>query len=264
MYRVILIDDEPIILQGLHQIIDWKAMGFDIIGSASNGKEGLELALLVEPDLIVTDIRMKFMDGITLIKMVKEKNKDIVTVVISAYDEFSYAQDACNLGAFSYILKPIVKEDFKQVISKVKRFLDQRTGGISEAGHEELPMGDRSYLNENTYSKLINDAILFINEKATNPELSVHMVGEIFQVNPIYFGQLFKKETGNSFHEHINHVRIEKAKSLLNHSHTKVYEIAERIGFKNAYYFNVVFKKLTGLTPLEYRNKDGLKGDDHP
>jgi two-component system response regulator YesN len=105
MKRILIVDDEYLVRLGLKTIIDWAEHDFVIAGEAANGREALELFNRTGADVILTDIKMPVMDGLELTRAVKEKNKKVKIIILSHYDEFAYAQEAINLGAFRYILK---------------------------------------------------------------------------------------------------------------------------------------------------------------
>jgi two-component system response regulator YesN len=105
MKRILIVDDEYLVRLGLKTIIDWEEHGFIIAGEAANGREALELFNRTGADVILTDIKMPVMDGLELTRAVKEKNEKVKIIILSHYDEFAYAQEAINLGAFRYILK---------------------------------------------------------------------------------------------------------------------------------------------------------------
>jgi len=105
MKRILIVDDEYLVRLGLKTIIDWTEHGYVIAGEASNGREALELFNRTGADVILTDIKMPVMDGLELTRAVREKNKKVKIIILSHYDEFAYAQEAVNLGAFRYILK---------------------------------------------------------------------------------------------------------------------------------------------------------------
>lgn len=107
MIRTILVDDEDIIREGISNFIDWKSLGLELAGQAANGQEAVDLIEAAAPEIIITDVKMPRMDGIGLLALAKEKQPDCVVIMISSYDEFEYAQQALNLGAFAYLLKPI-------------------------------------------------------------------------------------------------------------------------------------------------------------
>ena len=119
LLTLVIVDDEPIILKGLTETYDWENMGFQVIGSARDGEAALELIREKEPDVVMTDVRMKRMDGLTLIEKSKEAGLKTMFVVISAYRDFDYAKKACQIGALSYLLKPIEDEELKETMQDV-------------------------------------------------------------------------------------------------------------------------------------------------
>lgn len=107
MLKALIVDDEYLVRMGIRETIEWSAHNIEIVGEADNGEDGLSLALQHEPDVIVTDIRMPYMNGLELIAKVKEHRLNASIIVLSGYDEFQYAQAAIRYGASSYLLKPV-------------------------------------------------------------------------------------------------------------------------------------------------------------
>ena len=120
MLRVILIDDEPIIREGLKTIIDWEAQGYTICGEAANGLEGLEKICQMRPDLAIVDIKMPLMDGLLMVKELKTRDVPCEYIILSAYSDFKFAQSAIDLGIGSYILKPIEQTELIEKIIKIR------------------------------------------------------------------------------------------------------------------------------------------------
>lgn len=120
MLKVLLVDDEPFIIQGLKVIIDWENEGFEIAGMVSNGKEALQFLENENVDLVIADIRMPEMTGLELLETLrKEKKSDVYFVILSGYADFSYAQQAMQNDCTDYILKPVDKEMLLKVLNKV-------------------------------------------------------------------------------------------------------------------------------------------------
>ncbi len=120
--RVLLVDDEPFITQGLSLLIDWNAEDFEIAGTAKNGTEAIKILQKEKIDLVLTDIRMPECDGITLLEKVKsEKISDAYFIVMSGYDEFGYVQKAIRYGCVDYIVKPVDKDELLSAVRKVRR-----------------------------------------------------------------------------------------------------------------------------------------------
>ena len=111
-FTVILADDEAQILEGIHRGIDWDALGFEVIATASNGKELLERTETLRPDLVISDIKMPFLDGLQVAKVLHDNMMHVKIVLFSGWDDFEYAQLAIRYGVSEYILKPI---DFQEM-----------------------------------------------------------------------------------------------------------------------------------------------------
>lgn len=125
-YRVLIVDDEPSIREGLPSLIDWKSYGFEVVGTASNGFEGIEKAVEFQANLIVTDIQMPIIDGIEMTRLIKQSG-DISPefIFISGYSEFEYAKEAIQFGVNSYLLKPIDEDELVVALVKIRKNLDE-------------------------------------------------------------------------------------------------------------------------------------------
>ena len=124
-YRVIVVDDEEEIREGIIRKIDWNALGYEVVGSAENGVEALELAEHLHPDVIMTDIKMSFMDGLQLCQHIAEKMPSVKMIIFSGFDDFEYAQRAIKLNVTEYLLKPVNAQELTQTLQKLKCQLDQ-------------------------------------------------------------------------------------------------------------------------------------------
>lgn len=125
IYKVLLVDDEPEIRDGLQEVVDFTALGFTVVGEAGNGREALQLAESLQPDLIITDIRMPLMDGLTMAAEVKKLMPTVQFVILSGYDEFEYARQAIEIMALRYLLKPITSQEFIAIMQDVHARMDE-------------------------------------------------------------------------------------------------------------------------------------------
>ena len=124
LYRVLLVDDEEDIRVGISRKMDWEGLGFTLVGEAENGRDALELAETLEPDLVLTDIKMPFMDGLELCRILTERLPASKFVVFSGFDDFEYAKQAVRMNVSEYILKPINAAELSDVLRKLKGQLD--------------------------------------------------------------------------------------------------------------------------------------------
>ena len=117
--KMIIIDDEPIILRGMVETYPWNEMGFYIVGTATSAESGLSLIKEKKPKVVLSDIRMNRMSGLTLVEKVKELDENIHFILMSAYKEFEYAQKACETGVFAYLIKPIEEELLRKTMKSM-------------------------------------------------------------------------------------------------------------------------------------------------
>lgn len=125
MKKVMLVEDEELILQGIFNIIDWNALGLEVVHMAHNGQEALEMWEKEPVDIVVSDITMPVMDGLTLLRVLREKEEKVRFIILSGYDEFEYARTAIRLGVESYILKPINEEELERQLKETVEKLDE-------------------------------------------------------------------------------------------------------------------------------------------
>ena len=118
MYKVVFVDDEEQNLLLMEKIIDWEELGFRVSGMALDGDEGLEMYREIQPDLMLVDIKMDEMDGLSLIRKLREEYRaeDTLFIIVTAYDEFSYAQQAIRLNVENYLLKPLERQKMAEMI----------------------------------------------------------------------------------------------------------------------------------------------------
>jgi two-component system response regulator YesN len=136
LYKVMLVDDEEAVRQTIEKKLQWEEIGFQVIATAENGEEALELAEKLRPDVVMTDIKMPFMDGLSLCRKLKENQRDTRIVIFSGFDEFEYAREAIKLDVAEYILKPIDSEELKDVFLRIKKNLDAEID--KKRNHEKL------------------------------------------------------------------------------------------------------------------------------
>jgi two-component system, response regulator YesN len=124
-YKVFFVEDEIVTREGIRDNVDWKANGFEFCGEASDGEMALPLIRSAKPDVLITDVKMPFMDGLQLSKIVHERMPWVKIIILSGHDEFEYAQEAIKLGVTEYLLKPVTVKNLHQVLHKIGISLDQ-------------------------------------------------------------------------------------------------------------------------------------------
>lgn len=354
MYKVMIVDDEPLFRDYLRLKMDWAALGFEVCCEARNGSEALLEAEKHRPHVALVDINMPIMDGIELASRLKARFDRIAIVFISGHNEFDYLQKAIRTGVQDYLLKPFNEEEMIATLTRIiprlpelprreetqahrteenehdlghirdtivmalrmrdsetleevrkaikllrcrawgDEYADAMTMGfvslaLSYAGERGFSYsrvweseGDRSphermkalsswdeaeqwllslyrrviQLTSDTSptksSLLFASAVAYIEKHYTDSELSAEQVAGGVYVDPSYLRRVFRKESGYSVMEHITHIRMKKARTLLLERNRKLADIAESVGYADPGYFSKSFKKRFGVTPSEY------------
>lgn len=125
MLKVFLVEDESVIREGFRDKIPWEQYGFQLVGEAGDGEMALPMIRKLKPDLLITDIKMPFMDGLSLSEIVKEEFPKIKIIIISGYDDFEYARQAIKAGVDQYLLKPITRTTLRGVLLEMKEKIEQ-------------------------------------------------------------------------------------------------------------------------------------------
>lgn len=242
MYKVLLVDDERVILEGISSFVNWEEVGTKLVGTAENGIVAYELIQKYEPDIVITDIIMPGLDGIQLLKKAHKTHSRIKWILLSGYGEFSYAQTAMKYGVKHYLLKPTNEEIISQAIEEV----------IHEIKREGINKKEKSL--ENHYSSIVLKVMDEIEERMSDSQLSLQEISanRLF-MNADYLGKKFREEVGEGFSNYVQRRRIERALEMIRKNRDiRVYELAEKVGFgNNPQYFSQVFKKMTDKTPRE-------------
>lgn len=245
MYKVLIVDDEPVVREGLSMLIDWKQHGYSVITMVENGGDALKELKRFQYDVVITDIRMPVMDGLELAKSIGELKMTQRVIIISGYNDFNYAKQAIEYGVKAYLLKPVMPDELIKHLQLIKIELDS----VYKRSQEAI-----SVLSEQKTTKIIDKILLYIEENY-NKELNLKSIAAVFFLNPAYLGQLFKSTVGESFNDYLNRKRIYVAKELVQSKELLVYEIIGRVGFNDHQHFYKQFKRYEGISFAEYKQK---------
>lgn len=249
MLSMLIVDDEDIIREGIRDYVDWAAMGISICGEASSGQVALEQIQKLKPHILLTDVVMPGMDGIELIKAIREQQLPVEIVVLSAFENFQYIKSALKFDAIDYLLKPFNETELQQVMNKVVAQV-KRGQKIQQYVPEQL-------LNDNAllpYS-IAQEVIRIMEQQYADNKLTLQLIADAIPVSINHMSAVFKRETGETVTDFLTKVRMMHAKRLLLNPMYKVYEIASLVGYTDANYFAKVFKKSTGLSPKEFKER---------
>lgn len=253
MYKVMLVDDEPIIVEGLSRSIEWERWDCEIVATAHDGLEGKRLIEEKKPDIIFMDICMPEMDGLQMIAAINSQFPDLEVSVLTGYRDFEYAQTAIRLGVTRFLLKPSNMDELEEAIGAMCANLKKKgiASTSTEAGHD---VEEEEKHESVSSSFIVKNALRYIEENYTQ-KLTLCEVAEKTYVSQWHLSKLLNRHTGQSFSEILNHVRIEHAKELLKDPALRIGDISEQVGFLDLAHFSRVFKKQEGVSANEYRNQ---------
>lgn len=256
MYRVFLVDDEVIILEGLKKVIDWKKFNCTICGTASDGQMGLAQIQELKPDILFTDISMPRMDGLAMLTGLRSQLPDLEVTVLTGFHDFKYAQEAIRLGVCRLLTKPSRMPELEEAIQAMTKRLDERkvlatqTPPPAEPLQPEPPKEEDNSVN----SFIVSRAVAFIEDNCTE-KLMLQTVAEHCYVSQWHLSKLLNKYAGKNFYEILNAVRIKKAVALLENPNMRISEVSEQVGYSDTGHFSRIFKKTMGVSANEYRNQ---------
>lgn len=246
MQKVLVVEDEELIRKGIVLAVDWAALDCVVAAEAANGLEGLEKAEECQPDIIVTDLKMPKMDGLEMIEQLRDRGCEAYVIILTAYDSFTYAQQALRLGAVDFLLKPFHDGDLENAVLRLQKKLAKKA---------ELPEVKLPEVRGGAKSRYVQEAMDCMGKNCGDPSLSISQIAGLLGLSEGHLSHLFKKETGITVGAYLTRCRIQKAMGLLRQGKMKVYEVAESCGYRDITYFSGTFKKLTGMSPSEYQNR---------
>ena len=229
MAGVLVLDDEKWIARGICKTLE-KHFNFNPLIECSDGFEAIRILEGHNIDIVISDIKMPGLDGISFIEKASALHTGISFILISGHNDFTYARKAIRLGVCDYILKPIDEDDLIEAIKKVLSRAEDPEGNI-----------------------FINRAKHYI-DKNYMEDLTLDHVAEHVALSPMYLSHLFSKVEGKSYKRYLSEMRMYNAKKLLKNSSLKVYEISRKVGYNDYRHFCKRFSELCGVSPNQYRN----------
>jgi len=239
MYSLMIVDDEPILLEGLCKYYPWKDIGFDLVAGCSDGNEAMNVLHNNSIDVVFTDISMPIVNGFKLAELIHNDYKSTMVVFLSCHADFKYAQKAIKLDVYDYILKPVSYKDILKVFQRVKKELDDARGLETE---EEY-----SY-----YERIVSQIESLVEENIAS--VNMDMVSQEVNLSRNYLSYLYKQQTGRCFSDFLVDRKMYHARNLLSRG-MKNYEIAEYLGYSDPKNFTRAFRTYHGMSPREFKNK---------
>lgn len=242
MYRVVLIDDERIIVEGLRKVVKWADYGCQVVSTANDAASGADAIRAFHPHILFTDIRMPGQNGLTMLAGLRSEFPNMQVTVMTGYRDFAYAQEAIRLGVCRFLLKPTKMDEINEALQTMVSRL------------EKLPPEAEAEEQSQTAGSFIVDQACAYMQSHYREKLTLQAVADCCYVSQWHLSKLLNRYTEKSFYDILNAIRIQKAKVLLSDPSLKIGEIGEMVGYADTAHFARTFKKLEGMSANEFRN----------
>lgn len=256
--NLLIADDEMAIRKGMLSL-PWSTIGIDEVLEAENGVIAREILQQYKVDIMISDIRMPGMTGLELADYVKSYALDTAVILLTGFSDFTYAQQAIRSGVVDYMLKPLRPQEILDTVSSVIKKQEKRRYQESvvhkyEMVAESVDLSDQIAIHFENVSEPCA-AILQDMGKMFSQNLTLNSMAEKYHFSPAYLSRMIKKETGYSFIDLLNSMRLFEAARFLNEDNLKIILICDKTGFRDSRYFSQVFRKAFNCTPNEFRKK---------
>ncbi len=250
--KILIVEDEILTREGVKKSVPWENLGISEVYCATDGMEGVEIALQYKPEIILADVKMPVMDGLAMAFELQKQNQACRFIFMSSYCDKDYMKSAIKLSAVDYIEKPIETAELIDTIkSTVKQIEAEHDLNLIKVKYQEF-LHDTG-MNVSINMDLSGKIRQFIAQNFTNINLSLTLLADEFGLSKQYLCSIFKNQTGMTIHNYIIQVRIEWAKELMcKNNSIKIKHVAKYSGFSNSNYFIRCFKKYEKITPFDY------------
>lgn len=249
MYKVVIIDDERIIVEGLQRVVDWEKFHCQVVATGHDAASGGAAIRTHKPHIVFTDIQMPGESGLTMVAGLKSEFPDMLVTVLTGYRDFEYAKQAISLGVARFLLKPSKMDELEEALTYMTGVLDKRPA--DEALVEEVPEEASAVDTANSF--LARQAYAYMKEHY-DEKIALQDVADHCYVSQWHLSKLLHKHLGEAFYELLNGIRVDRAKELLEDPALRISEIAAIVGYADTAHFSRVFKKVTGESAGDYRN----------
>lgn len=251
MYSVLVVEDEPLELEFLKAIVEETLKSDVKVITAKNGRQAVNMAKKYRPDIIFMDVMLPEIDGIQAIREIRTFLSHVCVCIITAYMEFQFAQEAVRLHVHEYLLKPMKPSGIRNVLLDMVQKVEE-TQKIFAGEQTTLVKSEEK--EEEKHPTFVEESKKYI-QKHYKEKMTLEMVASEVYVNAQYFSRVFKKETGVTFTEYVNRLKIQYACKLLETTSYPAYRVSVECGFRDPSYFNRVFCAKMNMTPQKYKKQ---------
>lgn len=248
MSIVLIVEDEMLEQEFLSSVIKAELTDKDKYIIADNGKSAVKMAKTHRPDIIIMDVFIPEMDGLSAMQEIRKFLPDAHVIILSAHSDFTYAQKAISLKVEEYLLKPVKPLEFQTAFRRLFKKVKQ------QPAKEKAVTQQQEAQKKTEVQSLVDQAVLYIQQNFKE-KLTLQMVASHVYLNPQYFSRIFKKALGVTYTDYVNNLKIVYACKLLETTNYPAYRISSECGFTDPSYFNHVFVKQMQVTPKEYKRK---------
>jgi YesN/AraC family two-component response regulator len=251
--KILIVEDEDFEIRALKFLVNkYFSDKLQVVGEASNGEQAVQKALALKPDIILMDINMPLMDGLQASEKIKQEDKDVEILILTAYNYFDYAKRGIKIGVSDYLLKPYSDEEFLESINKAMEKVKYRKESAESA--DDI-IEDASGFKEGNYMELVENAKKYIEANYTN-DISLEEIANHISVSSFYLSRIFSKKVGMTYKDYLIKLRMEKAKKLLREGRKSIKEISIEVGYSDQNYFSKAFKKHFSKSPTEFGQRN--------
>jgi YesN/AraC family two-component response regulator len=259
MYKILIADDEELERKVLSMFVEKSNLPIDKVILAEDGNDALVKIICDKPDIIVLDINMPELSGLQVLEKIRDEKLNCKVIISTAFDQFDYAVKALKLGALDFLVKPVLKRTFLNTLENA--ILKIQTEESNKDKMKQLDnvieyLKNKPVEKNSNYSNKLPDAIVFVKEYIENNYCNYINLDDIISdcgYSKYHISRLFKNYMDCTIMEYLLKQRINKAKDLLINTQDTIKEISMSIGYSDPNYFSLIFKKVLGISPIQYR-----------
>lgn len=245
-YSIVVAEDESLLLDNIVKKIHNLNLGFEVVGKAQTGIQAYHLIKELNPDIVITDIKMPLMGGMELIEKAQNLYPFIKFIIISGFSDFEYAKQAIRLQISEYLLKPVDEEELQSALIRIQQDFETELLTYSEIFNPDIASKRPEEIAELLKNYLINNY---------NIDINLNMIAKKMNYSSSYLTKLFQQQYDTTPNKFIISMRLGKAKHYLSHNpELTISQIGEIVGYQDQAYFSRIFKKHCGCSPTHFRD----------